>query len=277
MAGEKKESIWTRPIGGGGKKEPRAPKAPKAPRAPKTPKSSDNTATAKNEKPKKQSVFSRPIGGGGQKAGSNGGWARTVRPARGGRGRMPTKQSINLVINEKKGPSPVKAIVFSVIIIIAAAAFSKFMIIDRMIAMSEATGHVNQLRTTLAATEEAVASFGDISDTYAHYTYSGMTDEEKSLVSRTAVLEMADAAFASGGASNNWQLSGNTLTAEVTGSSLEELNELAQFLQSFPIVDRCTITNANKTTNEENYTSEVRASFIIYLQQPAEEEGGEQS
>ena len=107
------------------------------------------------------------------------------------------------------------------------------------------------------------------------------------------VLELAETVFTSGDTANAWRLTGNTLTAQITGKNLQELNELAQLLENSPIVDRCSITNANKTLNTgseinkikelnnrkdikgtNNTTSDVTATLIVYLQQPVEEEEG---
>lgn len=247
---------------------------------------------AETKTAKKKSFLSMEIGGGRKKdgggkkpggnksAGAKAGGARSGAGKKLGRGKYPVKTSINLIIVDENKINPVKAIVLIAIIVVAAGAFSKFMIIDRLTAMSEATGRVSNLRTTLQSTEDAINSFGELQEAYAHYTYSGMTEDELGLVDRADVLELAETVFAAGDATNAWKLTGNTLTAQVTGKSLQELNQLAQLLEQSPIVDRCAITNANKNVvrnvdrqKKEIISTDVTASLIVYLKQPEAEEG----
>ena len=62
----------------------------------------------------------------------------------------------------------------------------------------------------------------------------------------------------------------NLLTVEMTGESLEKLNELAREVEENPIVDTCSIVTANKGKNKK-VTRGVWGRFIVYLVQPAEE------
>ena len=68
----------------------------------------------------------------------------------------------------------------------------------------------------------------------------------------------------------SWNVVDNLLTVEMTGESLEKLNELAREIESNPIVDTCTITTANKGTKDTAKRG-VWARLIIYLCQPPEE------
>ena len=68
----------------------------------------------------------------------------------------------------------------------------------------------------------------------------------------------------------NWSVSGNTLTVQITGGSLQKLNKVARRLETSPIVDSVTISTANKQNNAQN-AQNVSGQLIIYLMQPAEE------
>ena len=246
-------------------------------------------------------------------------------PARQGkkaiRGRMPTKRSINLVLVDENKISWKKAIPGIAIIVVLAVLFSKFLVADRLVAMSQAAGRAARLRSNLNSALELVNSFGDVEDKYAHYTYAGMTRDELSLVDRTQVLQLvgdalparseplpideliqsaveklgsldtaAEAVAALGEfrerapevvgqfapadpAARAWSVSGNILTVEVTGSSLEQMNQLARQMEQDPIVDSCTITTANKDSKVQAKTGDiVLAKLIVYLRQPPEEE-----
>ena len=214
---------------------------------------------------------------------------------------MPTKQTINLALVEEKKISLLVAIPAILAIIALAALFGKFMVADRLIEMSEAASRTAQLEKELSSALEKAGSFGDIEDTYAHYTFTGMTKEEMDLVDRVAVVDLVKTVLTTGDTQKTWSVSGNVLTIEITGDSLEEINKLSSKIEESPIVDSCTITTATKeiketakqtTTSTSRRTSsssrstthsiskkaaEVRAKYIVYLQQPEEEKEEKES
>ena len=67
-----------------------------------------------------------------------------------------------------------------------------------------------------------------------------------------------------------WSVSENVLTVEVTGATLERMNQLARQIEAFPIVDSCTISTADKG-NSKASAAGVKAKFLVYLQQPPKE------
>ena len=212
--------------------------------------------------------LNKPISFGKGKKNTNGG---TSAKGKGQKGKMPTKRSINLILIDEKAMNWKVAIPAIIIIVVLAGVFGKFMVYDKVVALSEAEGRVASLQSQLARANREIDSYTNVKDAYAHYTYSGMTEEELSRVDRVEVLRLVAKLFYSADTAKSWGLTGNTLTIEVNGSSLEELNHLAERVEEEDIVDRCVITNATKK-RDEYPLEEVKASFIIYLQQPAEEE-----
>lgn len=120
--------------------------------------------------------------------------AKKEKPAKSGRsnkalrGRMPSKRTINLVLIDENKISPVKAAIGIIVIVILAALFSKFLVADRLVAMTASAGRAAKLKSDLAAATGVVRDFGDVETTYAHYTYAGMTQAELNLVDRTRIL-----------------------------------------------------------------------------------------
>ena len=235
------------------------------------------------------------------------------------RGKFPTKRSINLVRVDENKIDILKAIPGVLAILVLAAVFSKFLVADRLVAMSQASGRVSQLRASVDAATQAIQDFGEVEDTYAHYTYDGMTQAEMDLVDRTLVLDLVknlleygkpteledfnnrlallseqvikaatdnrypvdirssfrrayeEAHRVDNSAMSTWSVSANMLNVELTGRSLEVLNELAHAVEQNPIVDSCTITTATASKDVRVQSEDVRARFIIYLRQPPEE------
>ena len=162
------------------------------------------------------------------------------------RGRMPVKRSINLMLIDENRISPVKATLGIIVIVALAALFSKFMVADRLAMMSSASGKANQLKDTLDQTMEAIERYEGVEDSYAHLTYAGMTQEEMSRVDRVRVLELVADILPDNETAKTWSVTGNIMTVEITGRTLEELNELARRVEESPIVDSCVITTAKK-------------------------------
>ena len=121
--------------------------------------------------------------------------AKKNKPAKGKgklRGKMPSKRSINLVLVDENKINPLFAFLGIVLILALAAAFSKFLVIDRLAAMDRAQGKAKRVQDELDRAMDALDNIGDISETYAHYTVDGMTAAELGLVDRLAVLALVD-------------------------------------------------------------------------------------
>ena len=123
--------------------------------------------------------------------------AKKTKPSRGQekakgilRGRMPSKRTINLMVVDKNKIKPMQAIPAVLAVLVLAALFSKYLVMDRLTEMDQANGKVARLRSTLDDTMQALEDIGDVNNAYAHYTYDGMTAQEMGLVNRTRVVDL---------------------------------------------------------------------------------------
>ena len=189
------------------------------------------------------------------------------------KGKLPVKRTINLATAGMK-PMNIKAAVLGIVLIIfAAGAFGKFAVADRLIAMNREQQKASSLQSQLNGLYAEIASYSGIEDEYAHYTWSGMTEEELSRVARPEIIRMIEKELADKGEAVSWTLSGNILTLTVAGSSLQEVNEMARTLEGYDIVSLCTVTTAVKDDKETASTDgKVRANIVAYLENA--EEGG---
>lgn len=172
-------------------------------------------------------------------------------PKKGLRGRMPTKRSINLILIDENKISPLKAVPGIILVVVLAAAFSKYFVADRLIAMSRASNQASSVQSTLDKATQTLKEYEGIEDTYAHLTYAGMTQEELDRVDRVKILELVSTILPQGESTRSWNVSGNILTVEITGSSLENLNQLARRIEESPIVDSCAIATAVKNEQKQ--------------------------
>ena len=208
-----------------------------------------------------------------------------------GRGRMPTKRTINLaaVVDEKIN---LKLAILGIILIVAAAALlGKYAVADRLVAMSRAAAETSGLQTQLDTAYADLAAYSSLEENYAHYTFAGMTAEELNLTKRADVIDLMQRILWSGESAGAWNIRGNQLTVEVVRDSLQQINELARQMEQDPLVDFCTVTDAAMTETEQRRTVDtppedegdeegenettvvvqsVKANVIVYVQNPTE-------
>ncbi len=200
--------------------------------------------------------------------------AKTGAPRKFSLAQMPSKTSINLATVGQKRMNMKLALPALLILLAAIVILSKFLVIDRFAEVAAAQKEVETLQARLDADYAEIASYGDLNDTYAHYTYSGFTEEELTRTSRADVLRLIRRAVLPKVALNSWALTSNELTLDVTGNTLQEINQLAQTLQDDELVNYCTVSTANtndqkKTEESENET--VSARILVYLEALAQE------
>ena len=206
------------------------------------------------------------------------------------RGQLPVKRSINLA---SLGEKPIKlslAIPGIVLIILAAFLFSKFLVIDRLAEVNAAQGRVTSLQNRLDAGYRELTDYDDLVEQYAHYTYSGMTQEELERVDRADIINLIQRVILPDVGVASWSVSGNQLTVNMTAKTLEEINRMVQKLDQNELVEFSNILSAvsteerrveEKTTNgvlvrtveQEDYTI-VNAKVLIYLKAQTEVDAG---
>ncbi len=207
-----------------------------------------------------------------------------TKPAKGGakgRVKLPVKNSINLAGAGEKPLNLKLAIPGIILILLAAVALSKFGVIDRYAALSRAQGVVSSLNAEIRANYEKIDRYSELEEKYAHYTYTGMTAEELSRVDRTETVKMIERVVLPAARLSGWSINGNQLALTVTAQTLQEINVIAQRLESEEIVDYCQVTTAatethyyNDLTEEEDPIYGVTAQVTAFLSVPAEEDNG---
>lgn len=200
-------------------------------------------------------------------------------PANGKKGHvtLPTKRTVNLAGTGKK--SVKVGVLIPALIVISAAAFlfSKFAVIDRFITVSEAEARVADVEMQISMGEAKIESFGELTDIYAHYTFSGMTEEEMGRVSRVDVVDLIRNVIVPEAYVESFSVSENKLVVSVTDDTLQDINVIAQTLQKEPIVSFCTVTTAATNDRDLSYVKAVEdaglvtAEINVFLVLPVEE------
>lgn len=196
---------------------------------------------------------------------------KSNKPKKIKKGNIPTKNYINVMIRTKQPFNLKKNLPVLIIVGVLLLVACKFLVFDRIMSVSEGTDKINSLKTELADTNRQISEKSDMEEMYAHYTTSGMTEEELSQVDRIRVMKLVDKAFKGGIQARTWNLTGNIMTLEVTGPTLSRLNDLASELEQNQIVEKCVISSANKG---EEQKGKVSATFTIYLKQFGQDDNG---
>ena len=173
------------------------------------------------------------------------------------------KRVINLAEVDKKTIDLRIAIPAILLILAAAFVFSKFAVADRLIAVSRAEGEVAAVQRELDAAYRRLDSFGELTELYAHYTFSGMTDEEIHRTDRAEILNLLRNVILPDVAVDAWDVKGNVLNVTLTADTLEDINRNVQKINGNELVDFCTVNNAKTNENRRTVTGGGREETII--------------
>ena len=194
------------------------------------------------------------------------------------RGHMPTKKDINLAVIGEQHMNVLVAIPAILLILLVAALFSKFLVYDRLQEVAAAQREVIELQDQLDAGYEELADYAELAELYAHYTFSGMTEEELERIDRVEVLSLIGRLILPQAGVQDLTVSGNQMTLNMSGSTLQEINLLVQKLEADDIVDFCGVTTAVSKGEYEQYDEPVvydentivTARVIVYLKSASE-------
>ena len=209
-------------------------------------------------------------------------WMLAAGTALGRTARAPKKQ-INLALAGQKKKHYFVAIPAIGAIVVAAGVIGKVAVADRLVKMSEAQSAASELQKQVDDITAYIDSFGDLQETYAHYTYQGLNADELSYLNRPEVLQLMKNVIFPKVTVSSWSVSGNQLTLPVTGENLSDINSLVQELEQVPIVDYCNVmtavTDSSSTDENGNPVSSdtVTGQIVVYLLDPLSVESGDGS
>ena len=189
------------------------------------------------------------------------------------RGSLPTKRSINLMGVGQKPLNLKVAIPAIILIVIAALLISKFAVVDRLIAVSEANRKLEDVNLRLKNGWEQVEEYGDLTTDYAQYTFSDMNEDELTRPDRVAVINMIRRVILPKVSLDKWYLTGATLNLTMSADSLTEINQVVRELEQEALVKSCTMDSYEQQGNEEGRVQHlVTANYTVKLN-PREEVG----
>ncbi len=143
-------------------------------------------------------------------------------------------------------------------ICIGAGLISKFAVLDRFTALARAKGYEAQLETQLMEQKKIISDSDEITKEYYHYTWDGMSEEEKARVSRLKVANIVDLIGKQGLKINSLDLKGEQFTVNVSGNNLESISKLTELLDEQDIIESCSVESAKTNDKEEIVTNQIK-------------------
>ena len=193
---------------------------------------------------------------------------------------MPKKRFINLAAVNVRRINWFATIPAILLTLAAAAVISKFAVVDRIEVANQERRELNTLEETLAGYTRRLADYAEVQEQYAHYTFSGQTEEETNRAGRPEVMQMIRRVVLPGFGLDRWTLQGNTLQLWVRGETLQAVNLLAQQLLAEEMVDFCTVATAEtgdsrrtaRLDADDLYAGEVSALVTVVVKRIADGE-----
>ncbi|MEG2004046.1 MAG: hypothetical protein RR057_05555 [Clostridia bacterium] len=152
----------------------------------------------------------------------------------------PSKTTLNLFRKGDKKALRVKAVAIVVIIVISAAAFAKFAVIDMIDSVDLAQNKALEAKTKLADTLKITSVYPEVLAEYRRYFADVAAEgETEHLVSRVIALELVEKNLMPFAKVNDFSISQNILTANLTVNSLADVVAVLKGLENHQNVQKC--------------------------------------
>ena len=182
---------------------------------------------------------------------------------------VPTKTTLNLVIKEKKALRFSRVFPLLLLVLILAAAFAKFAVIDRYAALAEAESQLAREQADLEQLRASFADFEEVQAEYNRYSYEGF---DRSIPDRQDVLDLLEKHVFPVSGMRQLAISGRSLSMTLTGMSLEEVSTLIAKLEAEPLVESVMVS----TTGYDSGDGAIpMASMVVAFADVTTLEGGE--
>ena len=172
---------------------------------------------------------------------------------------MPSKKTMNFA-RRQSSFNPKKVIPIILVIIIVAAAFAKFAIMDPMDKKAAAYADLSYKKVELATVNAKLADYDALSHEYGRYSYGWMNETEISLVSRIDALNLVEKQIANKAVIKNMAVNNNVLTLNIKGITLQEASDMVAKLEMNDLVESAAVYNATASEAKE---AEIFMSIIL--------------
>ena len=185
----------------------------------------------------------------------------SLKKLKGSKGsQYPSKTSINLVVTDDSTQFTPRTAVMLVLVLLFAAVFCKFAVIDVMGAASQAESRVSAAQAQLSTLQAANADYNEVQAEYDKIGVSGLSEDERALADRGDVIELIENTAAQLGSLQAVRVSGNTMELQFSDRTLHDVSRLMQVLESKDIVAGVSVSMA-KTDEKTDVVSVVTVTL----------------
>ena len=184
--------------------------------------------------------------------------------------RYPSKVTLNLAMREKSPFRPSRLLPPLLLLIIAAALFGKFAVADRLSQVGAAQRALSQLEQRRDELVQATQGYEELLEEYDRYSIHWMSDDEKALVLPSDMLDLMEQELMPYSQVQSASFTGNTLSLQLGGITLEDTSKIVQRLYQLPqVVNVSVYTASSKTETARN------ASVSMAITMTSTQEGGD--
>lgn len=186
------------------------------------------------------------------------------------KGRAPFKTTMNLYFKEKKPLRPQVLIPCVLALAMLAGLFAKFAVVDRFAGLAEARSALEGERQRLRALRGSCADYDEVQKEYMKYNYSNF---DRSIVSRTDVLDLLERVVFPSAGVRTLTISGNTMSMTLMGLTLDEVSDMLHALEAEELVRKVTVSTTGyggRGGESGTPTANMTVEF-----NPADAKGGE--
>ena len=159
----------------------------------------------------------------------------------------PTKTTINLAVDDKGENKLARNLVLFAVALVLIALFAKFAVVDVM----AASGKVAAAQSQLSALEAANADYDELQERYAAFTVNSLSDVEKALADRGAILDLLQGTVANMAELQSVNVTGNTVMLQFANTSLQDVSRVVASLEGSDLVANVSMSTAKTDRNDE--------------------------
>ena len=151
-------------------------------------------------------------------------------------GKLPSKQTLNLVYKEKDTGRRIFVILAIVFFFLILAGFAWFIVRGQLSKVAKARNKYQSVQNELNELAAVRSRYDGIEELYSHYGSSYMNADELALQNRMAILNVINNEISLAQGLSQIQLSGNTATVQLMSLELKQVSSIVAELEASPIV-----------------------------------------
>lgn len=169
---------------------------------------------------------------------------------------FPSKTTLNLVIKERPSNYSKRLVIYTVLGVLVLAAFAKFAVIDRIADASNAWAETNR---EVSRYEQLIQDNAEYTAVRAEYEkYFTSIDSDVTYADCMDVISLIESRLMNAANVQSLAVSDNTLTAVLTGITLEDASVIVNSLYENELVDSVTLGTAGTAPGGSSVSITIR-------------------